>query len=86
MLGEFLFFFEFAILFFYCCSITIVPIFPPLLSPAQPSPTFHIQSSLPLSLSMGPLYMFLDLTFSLLSSIIPLPFPLWSLIFNNGYI
>ena len=43
------------------CSITVVPIFLPLLSSALLTPTSHIQSSsLPLSLSMGPLYMFHD--------------------------
>ena len=69
-------------LIFYCCSITVVPIFSPFLSPALPTPIFHIQSSLlPLmSLSMGPLYMLLDLTLLLLSPVIPpLAPPLWSL-------
>ena len=46
---------------FYCCSVTVVPIFPSLLSPALPTPTSYIQFSPPLlSLSMGPLYIFLD--------------------------
>ena len=37
------------------------PHFPPLLSPALPTTTSHIQSSShPVSLSMGPLYTFLD--------------------------
>ena len=64
--------------FFYCCSITVVPIFLPLLSLAL-STTSHIQSSPPLSLSMSPLYMFLDLPLPLLFTIIPLLPPLWSL-------
>ena len=47
---------------FYCCSVTVVPISPPLLSPALSTPTFYIQSSpcLLLSLSMCPLFRFLD--------------------------
>ena len=46
----------------------------------SPPPTFHIQSSpTPLSMSMGPLYKFLDLTTPLLSPIIPLQLPLWAL-------
>ena len=32
-------------LFFYCCSIIVVPIFPLLLSPALPTPISYIQSS-----------------------------------------
>ena len=35
-------FFLFSI-FCYCCSITVVPTFPPLLSPALPRPTSHTQ-------------------------------------------
>ena len=44
---------------FYCCTITVVPIFP-LLCPALPNPTSHIQSFPLLSFSRGALYMFLD--------------------------
>ena len=52
------------------------PHFPPLLSTSLPTPTSHIQSSPTLlSLSMGPLYKFLDLTLLLLCPIIP-PSPL----------
>ena len=59
------------------------PHFPPLTlpCPAHPfSPTFKPLPA-PLSLSMGPLYMFLNLTLPHLSPVIPLPlpFPLWSL-------
>ena len=63
---------------FSCGSVTVVPIFPPLLSPVLPTPTSHIQFSLPhpLSLSMGALYMFFDLTRPLLSLITsPLSLP-----------
>ena len=65
--------------FFYCCSITVVPISPhyPTLPYPPPPPTFNPLPSL--SLSMGPLYMFLDLTLPLLSPVISLPPPLWSL-------
>ena len=68
--------------FFYCCSITVVLIPPPSLSPWPihlhlPQSVFPV-SPLPLSLSMGPLYKFLDDP-SLLSPIIPLSHPLWSL-------
>ena len=65
--------------FFYCCSITVIPIYSPLLSPAQLTP--HLPHSLlpPLSLSLGLLHMFLDLTLPLLSPVIPLPTPLWLL-------
>ena len=55
--------------YFYYFSIKVVPIFPhysPLPYP-PPTPTFNPRSSL--SLSMGPLYMFLDLTVPLLSPI-----------------
>ena len=39
----FFFLFKFFLYFlkmFYCCSITVVPTFPPLLSPALPTPVF----------------------------------------------
>ena len=45
---------------FYCCSSTVVSIFPPPLSPTPPAPTSHPQAYPPLALSMGPLYMLLD--------------------------
>ena len=45
---------------FYCCSTTVVPIFHPPLSLTPTIPTSHTQSYPLLSLSMGPLYMFLD--------------------------
>ena len=50
----------------------------PLPCPAQP-PFPHSVFPSPLSLSMGPLYMFLDLTLPLLSLVTPSP-PLWSLL------
>ena len=57
-------------------SVTLVPIFLPLVSPVLPTTNFHIQPSQPhLSLSMGLLYMFLDLTLPLLSPVIRLPCP-----------
>ena len=34
-------------IFFYCCSIKVVPILLSLHSPALPTPTSHIQSSIP---------------------------------------
>ena len=47
----------FSLLFNYSCPHFL----PPLLSPALPTPTSYIPSSLTLlSLSVGPLYMFLD--------------------------
>ena len=62
--------------FFYCCSIKVVPIshysplpYPPHTSHIQPSPFL-------LSVSMGPLYMFFDLTLPLFSPVTPLPSPL----------
>ena len=64
---------------FYCCSITVVPVFPLVALPC------HITALLPesiptlLSIPMGPLYMFFDLTLLLLCSIIPFPPPLWPL-------
>ena len=63
----FIYFLNFLLLFNYTC-----PHFPPLLSPALPSSTFHIQFSPQplLSLSMGPVYIFLDLLFPLLSPLL----------------
>ena len=47
--------------FFYCCSVTIVPISLPITpSFPYPSPPPTFNHSPPLSLFMGPLYMFLD--------------------------
>ena len=65
----------FIILIFFIVVNYSCPNFPPLLSPALPTPTFHIQHCPPppLSLSMGSLYMFLDLTFPLLSLFSPSP-------------
>ena len=54
--------------YFYCCSITVVPIvlhYSPLPFPT-PSPTFNPPPT-PLSLFLGPLYSFLDWTLPLLS-------------------
>ena len=56
-----------------CCSGTVVSIFLPPLSSTLSTPTFDPQSFPPLALSIGPLYMFLDLTLPLLSPNIPLP-------------
>ena len=47
--------------FFYCCSSTLISIFPPPLSAAPP--TSHPWFYAPLALSMGLLYMFLDIGF-----------------------
>ena len=63
---------------FYYCLITFVFIFSPLLSPALPTP--HLPHSIPppLSLSLGPLFMFLDLT-------LPFFFPLSSSPLPRGH-
>ena len=62
---------------FYCCTITVVPIFP-LLCAALPNPTSHIQSFPLLSFSRGALYMFLHDPSPSLPHYPPL-WPLWSL-------
>ena len=62
--------------FFTIIQLWLSP-FSPHFSPLPyPPPTSHIQSSLLLSLSIGPLYMFLDLTLPLLSPVISLPSPI----------
>ena len=53
-------YFFFLYTYIYCCSSTVVLIFPQSLPSAPPIPTSHPQSYLPLPLSMGPLYMFLN--------------------------
>ena len=54
------FFPVFLFFIFYCCLVTVVPIFLPLLTPTlHPPPTFN-PSPPSIALSMGPLYMFLD--------------------------
>ena len=59
---------------FYCCSITVALITLPHYSPLlYPLPTSPIQSSPLLSLSMGPLYMCLNLTLPLLFSLFLTP-------------
>ena len=65
----------FLIILFYCYSITVVSIFPLLLSLTLPTPLLPQSILTPLSMSMGSLYMFLDLTFLFFSPIIPLPLP-----------
>ena len=63
--------------YFYCCSITVVPIFLSLLSSALLTP--HLPHSvlypIPLFLSMSPLYTFFDLILPFPSLVIPLPTP-----------
>ena len=55
--------------YYYCCSVTVVPIFPHYCPLSHPSVTSHIQlPPTPLSLSMGLLYMSLDLFFYVLIS------------------
>ena len=49
----------FYFLCFYCCSSTVVSIFPPPLSLAPPTATSYPPSFLSSALSMGPFYMFL---------------------------
>ena len=65
-------FYVFLLLFNYSC-----PHFPLLLSTVLSTPhlTHSILPPTPLSLSMGPLYMFLKLTLPLLSPVIPLSLP-----------
>ena len=63
---------QFILLFIFYCSIIVVPIFPHYSSPLYPLPTSQIRSP-PLPLSMGPLFMFLDLTLPLLSPFIQKP-------------
>ena len=69
---------NFLVLLSYNC-----PHFPPITLPCPthpPPPTFNSPTTPTLlSFSMGSLYMFLHLTFPLLSPIIPLPSLLWSL-------
>ena len=45
---------------YYSYSSTVVSIFLPIITSAPPTHTSHPQSYLPMALSMGPLYMFLD--------------------------
>ena len=59
-------------LFFCCCSNVVVSIFPPPLSSTPPTPTSHLQSFPSLTLSMGPLYMFLDDPFPSFPCYLPL--------------
>ena len=67
------------LLFFYCCSIAVVSIFPHYYPLPYPTPKSPIQLPPPLlSLFMGPLYKFLDLTPPLLSPLNSLPL-FWSL-------
>ena len=72
-MGEWVVFFSFS--FFYCCSCTVVSIFPSLLSPAPPTPTSHPQSY-PLWLCPWVLYTCSLMTLSLLSPVTPFPSPL----------
>ena len=76
---EFTQFSLFLYLFFYCCSTTVVPIFPPSLSPTPLTPTFHTQSNYPHCLCPWVLYTCSLMTLFLLSPIILLPFPFWLL-------
>ena len=67
--------------FLFVCFLLLCnyscPHFPPITLPILPTPTSHIQlSPIPLSSSMGPLYMFLD---DLLPSFSYYPPPLWLL-------
>ena len=77
---NFFIFFLFRFLFFLFLFNYSCPHCPPLLSSALPTPISHIQSSHPpLSLLMGLLYMFLDLTLPLFSPITLFSRPLWVL-------
>ena len=70
----------FIMLFIFSVVQLQLSLYPPYYSPLPyRSPTSDSHSSLspnPLSVSMGPLYMFLDLTLPLLCPVIPLPSPL----------
>ena len=68
------------IIYFFLIFIVQLELFPffPHCSLLPCPPPSHTQSP-SLSLSMGPLYMFLDLTLPLVSPIISLPHPLWLL-------
>ena len=66
----------FLLLLNYCCPHSPSFLSPVLLTPNPP----HSILPHPLSLSMHPLYMFLNLTFPLLFPITPLRPPLWSLL------
>ena len=57
---------------FYCCSVTVVLPFPPLLTPA-PSPAIPTVIPHPLSVPMSPLFMFLGLSLPLLFLLYLLP-------------
>ena len=59
-------------------QLQLSPFSPHYCLPPYPPPPPTVNPA-PLSLSMGPLHMFLDLTLPLLSPIIPLLLPLWSL-------
>ena len=68
----------FLLILLFCCSITVVPIFSPLLSPAQHKPHLPHSSPLPIAFCRVPLYMSLDLTLLFFP-------PLSSFLFPSGY-
>ena len=69
-------------IYFCCCSITVVPIFPPLLS--HPThPTSQIQPYPAYCLYPWVLYTCSLMSLPLLSSIIPLTHPLWLLLVRS---
>ena len=68
----------FLLILLFCCSITVVPIFSPLLSLVLPTSPFHIQFSL-CGLCSWVFYTVPWLDPPLLSLLIPFLPPLWSL-------
>ena len=64
---------------FYCCSVTVVPIFLPIALPCPVQLPLPKTFPTPLSLCMSPLYLFLVFTLLLLSPVISFPPPLWLL-------
>ena len=70
---------QFSFNFFIVAKLQLSPFPTPHCFPLPCPPSLsHIQSALSLSLSIGPLYMFLDLTLPLLSPVTLLFSPLWS--------
>ena len=75
ILFDFLTFFYFNLLkYFYCCSITVVPIFSPLLSPALPTPLPFIFNPSPPPIVFVP-RSFRHVPWQTFPFFLPFPFP-----------